>query len=105
MAASDFIISRGGATAIFEILALSKPSLIVPLSKRASRGDQIENAKSFKAQGLCDYIEEEDLQFKDFSSLIDSVYEKRAYIAENQNRKDTKKSTSAIVNVILSVVK
>ncbi len=105
MAASDFIISRGGATAIFEILALAKPSLIVPLSKKASRGDQIENAKSFKAQGLCDYIEEEDLQFKDFLKLIDSVYEKRAYIAENQNRKDTKKSTSAIVNVILSVVK
>ena len=105
MAASDFIISRGGATAIFEILALVKPSLIVPLSKKASRGDQIENAKSFKAQGLCDYMEEEELERKDFSELIDSIYEKRAVIAENQNRKDTSKSASAIVNVILSVVK
>lgn len=105
MAASDFVITRGGATAIFEILALSKPSLVVPLSRKASRGDQIENAKSFKAQGLCEYIEEEELEAKDFSKLIDAIYENRAKIAENQNRKDTKKSTSAIVNVILSVIK
>ena len=50
-AAADVIISRAGANAIFEILAMQKPSLLIPLSV-GTRGDQILNARSFEAQGF-----------------------------------------------------
>ena len=50
-AAADLIISRAGANAIFEILALRKPNLLIPLSV-GTRGDQILNARSFEAQGF-----------------------------------------------------
>ena len=50
-AACDFIISRSGANAICEILALQKPNILVPLPSRNSRGDQLLNAQSFEAQG------------------------------------------------------
>ncbi len=50
--AADFIISRAGANVIFELLALKKPTLLIPLSKKISRGDQILNANSFEKEGL-----------------------------------------------------
>src|SRR5690606_33532502 len=39
-AITDFVISRAGANAIFEFLALDLPMLLIPLSLAASRGDQ-----------------------------------------------------------------
>lgn len=61
LAACDFILSRAGANAIFEFLALQKPNLLVPLSKAASRGDQILNAENFAAQGFSRVLPEEEL--------------------------------------------
>ena len=43
-ALTDVVISRAGANAICELLALHKPNLLIPLSANASRGDQILNA-------------------------------------------------------------
>ncbi len=48
-ALADVIISRAGANAICEILALKKPNILIPLPSKASRGDQLLNAKSFEA--------------------------------------------------------
>ena len=44
LAAADIVVSRAGANALFELLALGKLNLLVPLTARASRGDQIQNA-------------------------------------------------------------
>ena len=51
-ALTDVVISRAGANAICELLALHKPNLLIPLSANASRGDQILNARSFERQGF-----------------------------------------------------
>ena len=51
-AMADIVVSRAGANAICELLALKKPSLLIPLPANASRGDQILNAKSFESQGF-----------------------------------------------------
>ncbi|EOR20173.1 undecaprenyldiphospho-muramoylpentapeptide beta-N- acetylglucosaminyltransferase [Clostridium sartagoforme AAU1] len=32
--AADYVISRAGANVIFELLALNKPTLLIPLSKK-----------------------------------------------------------------------
>ncbi|QFT89817.1 UDP-N-acetylglucosamine--N-acetylmuramyl-(pentapeptide) pyrophosphoryl-undecaprenol N-acetylglucosamine transferase [Bacillus sp. THAF10] len=61
LAASDYIISRAGANSIFEFLALRKPMLLIPLSKQASRGDQILNAQSFEKKGFAKVLFEEDM--------------------------------------------
>ncbi|WP_110114737.1 undecaprenyldiphospho-muramoylpentapeptide beta-N-acetylglucosaminyltransferase [Bacillus sp. CGMCC 1.16541] len=61
LAATDYVITRGGSNAIFEFLALHKPMLIIPLSKAQSRGDQILNAASFKKKGFSLVLEEEQL--------------------------------------------
>jgi len=61
LAAADIVISRAGANTIFELLALKKPNLLIPLSKAASRGDQILNAASFEKQGFSKVIQEEEI--------------------------------------------
>ena len=58
---SDIVISRAGANAICELLALKKPNLLIPLPAASSRGDQILNAKSFEAQGYSLVLDEDDL--------------------------------------------
>ena len=58
---ADIVVSRAGANAICELLALKKPNLLIPLSAGASRGDQILNARSFEAQGFSMVIDEDYL--------------------------------------------
>ena len=72
----DIVVSRAGANAICELLALRKPTLLIPLSAKASRGDQILNARSFERQGFSMVIEEEALT-KD--ALLRAVSELEAH--------------------------
>ena len=62
LAAADFMLSRAGANALFEILALRKPNLLVPLSLAASRGDQILNARAFAKLGFSRVLPEEEAE-------------------------------------------
>src|SRR5690606_32800509 len=50
-AAADRVVSRAGANTLFELLALRKPMLLIPLPGKASRGDQLLNAESFVSRG------------------------------------------------------
>ena len=53
---ADLVVTRGGANTIFELLAMNKLHIIVPLGKEASRGDQIENAQYFVEKGYAETI-------------------------------------------------
>lgn len=77
-AMADVVISRAGANAICELLALNKPNILIPLSM-GSRGDQILNASSFEGQGFSAVIREESL---DPISLVETVHE--VYLNRNQ---------------------
>ncbi|TCS95937.1 undecaprenyldiphospho-muramoylpentapeptide beta-N-acetylglucosaminyltransferase [Hazenella coriacea] len=86
MAAADLVISRAGSNSIFEFLTLQKPMLLIPLSKAASRGDQILNAKSFKKSGFCDVLFEEDLTDELLLTKIMDTFEHRdQYIETMKN--------------------
>ncbi len=69
-ALADIVISRAGANAICELLALHKPNILIPLSAAASRGDQILNAKSFEKQGFSYVLMEENLTD---STLLEAI--------------------------------
>ncbi len=61
LAAADVVLSRAGANAVFELLAVRKPALLVPLTTAASRGDQVENALWMVERGLARVITESAL--------------------------------------------
>jgi len=73
-ACTDLVVSRAGSTAIFELLALQKPHILLPLSKQASRGDQIQNATYFAQQGLSTVLYAEQLSTESLLNTIFSVY-------------------------------
>lgn len=99
-AAADLIISRAGANAICEILSLRKPNILIPLSKAASRGDQILNADSYQKQGFSKVIEEENLTGKILWDSIEEVYQnKQTYILAMQ-----KSTQSDAVSMICSLI-
>ncbi len=104
-AATDVFVSRAGATVIFELLSLNKPMFLVPLSKKASRGDQILNAISFSKCGYADYIEEENLTVKSFFDKVSEIYKNKNSYIENQLCADVLRSTDKVINVINSVIK
>lgn len=59
-ATADFIVNRAGAGSIFEIAALGKPSILVPLPESA-QGHQIQNAYEYAATGAGAVLEETNL--------------------------------------------
>lgn len=99
-AAADIVISRAGANVICELLALKKPALLIPLSAKASRGDQILNAQSFKKQGYCEVIEEEDITDDGLLNSINAIYENRDKYIENMNSSTLNDAINSIVKLI-----
>lgn len=87
-AAADFIVSRAGSNSISEFLALQKPALLIPLSARASRGDQILNAASFEKQGFSRVLDEDEMTAESMKAEIMALYEnKDKYVAAMANSK------------------
>lgn len=102
-ALADMVLSRAGSNAICEFLALNKPMLLIPLSLRASRGDQILNAKSFKAQGFARVIDEDNLTGELLANEIDLLYNNRdEYVGKMQKAggSDGVKNVMEIINSI-----
>ncbi len=60
-AVADLVVSRAGAGTVFELVALKKPAVLIPL-EGATRGDQWQNAEYFKERGLCRVLAQSDLQ-------------------------------------------
>ena len=85
-ALSDVVVSRAGANSICELLALKKPNVLIPLSIKNSRGDQLLNAYSFEKQGFSVVIEDEDMDEDILAERIRSVYRDREqYISRMQS--------------------
>ena len=79
-AAADIVVSRAGANSIFELLALKKPNILIPLP--GGRGDQLLNARSFEGQGYSMVIKQDEITTDLLVSKIDELYEnKETYIS------------------------
>lgn len=100
LALSDVIISRAGANAICELLALRKPNILIPLSAAASRGDQILNARSFAEQGYSKVIEEETLTPELLSTTLLDVYRHRQTYIDAMEHSEISDAVSIIMNLI-----
>ena len=102
-AMADVVISRAGANAICELLALKKPNLLIPLSA-GSRGDQILNAKSFESQGFSIVLEEDDITEKLLTDKVHELYFTRHSYIENMEKSNQLGSIQTITDLIESVV-
>lgn len=97
---ADLVISRAGANAICELLALRKLNILIPLSAAASRGDQILNANSFRSQGFSYLLDEEELTNTTLLEAIEHVFRNRASYMEAMARSSMGNSIETIVGLI-----
>lgn len=70
-ACADVVISRAGSGTVFELLALKKPAVLIPLEGQ-TRGDQLENAWYFTKRGLCYTLKQNRLQ--DLPKTLDKLF-------------------------------
>ncbi len=101
-AAADLMISRAGANAICELLALHKPSLLIPLSKNASRGDQILNANSFEKQGFAMVLEEEAVTAESLLAAVGQLNDSKSALIQAMESSELKDAISVIMGLIES---
>ncbi len=104
-ALTDIVVSRAGANAICELLALHKPNLLIPLSAKASRGDQILNARSFERQGYSKVLEEEELSPELLLKTIRDLYSNRETYIEAMKHSAQQNSIDIIIDLIESFAK
>lgn len=103
-ALTELVISRAGANAICELLALHKPNLLIPLSANASRGDQILNARSFERQGYSVVLEEEELTNQVLLDSIIHLYENRSSYIDAMKNSPQQNSIDTIIDLIETAV-
>lgn len=104
-ALSDLVISRAGANAICELLALRKPNILIPLSAEASRGDQILNASSFQSQGFSYVLQESELTNTALLEAIEHVFDKKDEYVKAMEGSSSRNSIDTIVGLILEASK
>ncbi len=104
-ALTDIVISRAGANAICELLALHKPNLLIPLSANASRGDQILNARSFERQGFSIVLEEEEITDELFLSSVRELYNNREQYINAMCNSNQQDSIDTIIELIEEAVR
>ncbi|WP_067840727.1 undecaprenyldiphospho-muramoylpentapeptide beta-N-acetylglucosaminyltransferase [Amphibacillus sediminis] len=105
LAATDIVISRAGANAIFEFLALQKPMLLIPLSRQASRGDQILNAEAFKKQGYAQVLFEEDLNETSFLQAVKQLVDSETEIKQKMVEYQRQDATERVIETIYQLAK
>lgn len=104
-AAADIVISRAGANAICELLALRKPNLLIPLSAEASRGDQILNAASFEKQGFSMVMQESEITEESLLAAVKKLYQERDSFVDNMRKSETSDATEMIVKLLCELAK
>ncbi|WP_058308330.1 undecaprenyldiphospho-muramoylpentapeptide beta-N-acetylglucosaminyltransferase [Gracilibacillus massiliensis] len=100
LAITDLVCSRAGANAIFEFLALNKPMLLVPLSRNASRGDQIVNAESFEKQGYAQVLEEEQLTTESLTTALKQLKKDKLDIKDRMNNYRSSEAKERVIDII-----
>lgn len=96
---ADIVITRGGANALFELLVLKKPMLIIPLGLKESRGDQILNANYFESQGFGNVLSEDKLTSQTLLDEIEKTFSKADIYKKNMENANTN-GTKKIVDLI-----
>ncbi len=104
-AMADIVISRAGANAISEILALKKPNILIPLPSSSSRGDQLLNAKSYESQGFSIVIDEDDLTNKLLLEKIQELYFNRFTYIDAMKKSSQRDAIGTIIGLIEETVK
>lgn len=100
-AATDLMISRAGANAIFEILYLKIPNILIPLPTSGSRGDQLLNAKSFEKSGYSAVLLQDEITKTTLINKIETVMESKDTYIRAMEKSNQNNAVQSIIDLIV----
>lgn len=104
-ACADLMLSRAGANALCEILALKKPALLVPYPIGASRGDQILNAESYEKRGFSRVLRQEDMNPQTLCRELFALWAEREKYTAAMEKEPLHDGTEAVYGIICQTAK
>ncbi len=99
-ALADVVCSRAGANAVFELLALQKPMLLLPLSGASTRGDQELNAAYFEKRGYARVLKADEVNAQSVLREVTALYEARERYIETMRHAEGVDGTEHILRLI-----
>lgn len=102
MSVATLIISRSGASTIAEIMALRKPSILIP-SPNVTNNHQYYNALDLYEAGCCELIEEKYVNIDKMQELINKIITNYAYnknIITNIDKKFINDPKKDFINIL-----
>ena len=100
---ADLAVARCGSGVAFELLARKIPTLFIPLPKKASRGDQIENARYFEDKGLSLTLTEEHMCVRSIVRDLTRLDREREFFIKNMNAENFSSSAKTIARIVVGV--
>ncbi|MDR3021090.1 MAG: UDP-N-acetylglucosamine--N-acetylmuramyl-(pentapeptide) pyrophosphoryl-undecaprenol N-acetylglucosamine transferase [Clostridiales bacterium] len=100
--ASDFIVTRAGANALFEFVSLAKPTIAIPLPKSTSRGDQLQNAKYFFEKKCILVLQQEDLTTVNLVNKLTELQSSKDILKQNCKGQSKINGTQRIVEILIN---
>jgi len=100
LAMADIVVTRAGANTLFELTALNKPNLLIPLPTAQSRGDQLQNANSFQKQGFSMVLQEEGMSPESLLNSISELFDNKEEFRQNMKRQNATDGVKNIMEVI-----
>lgn len=102
METADLVVTRGGSNTIFELVAMGKLHLIVPLGLKASRGDQLENARYFEEKGYAKQLKEDDLTAENLVQQVEEMLEQKDYYVTNMENSADIQSVDTFYQILVT---
>jgi UDP-N-acetylglucosamine--N-acetylmuramyl-(pentapeptide) pyrophosphoryl-undecaprenol N-acetylglucosamine transferase len=100
MSEASFVICRGGASTLFELIGLQTPALVIPL-QNSFRNHQKKNAKWFEKKGFGLCLEEKKLSCETLYQTIQEMISKKKLYEENLKQREEKNSCKLIYERIM----
>lgn len=103
LAMASIVISRAGANTLFELVALAKPNLLIPLPATQSRGDQLQNAASFEKQGFSKVLPEGEMTAERLVAEVTELYKNSEIFSTKMKEQDVTNGVKNVMAVIKGV--
>lgn len=97
---ADFVIGRSGAGVTAECFYKHLPMILIPLENKATRGDQLQNAKYYENLGVANILRENDLSPTSLLDRIDYFYKNLDKYAQFYKDKEIVNGKDVILKMI-----
>ena len=104
---AHLVVSRSGATALADFIEMEVPSILIPLPRGSSRGDQEINAKLLEKRGGAIVLDDETLTSGNLLIQIRELFgndERRKMIIKNLHTLKKERSEKKISLIILDTL-